>query len=61
MFTQFGAVLESVESPNPIGSAELIDDIMEVFTTFTTRYYGKRRYNKKDKVLADSDTDSSDE
>jgi predicted site-specific integrase-resolvase len=61
MFTQFGAVLESVESPNPIGSAELVDDIMEVFTTFTTRYYGKRRYNKKDKVLADSESDSSDE
>lgn len=60
MFGKFGAVLESVESPNPVGNTELVDDIMEVFTVFTARYYGKRKYNKKNKISSDSESEDSD-
>ena len=63
MFTKFGAVLESLESINPIGTDELVTDIMEVFTVFSARYYGSRKYKKllkKNTGSSDSDSDDSD-
>ncbi len=45
MFTQFGATLECVEKPDTDKGDELVDDIMEVFTVFTARYYGQRKYD----------------
>lgn len=53
LFTQFGAVLESVEKPDSDTGDELVGDIMEIFTVFTSRYYGKRKY---DNLQEDKDT-----
>jgi putative resolvase len=44
LFQQFGAVLDAVEHPEAESGNELVDDIMEVFTVFTARYYGSRKY-----------------
>jgi predicted site-specific integrase-resolvase len=44
MFGQFGAVLESVEKAETDTGNELVEDVMEVLTVFTARYYGKRKY-----------------
>ena len=44
LFSQFGAVLDAVEKPKSESGDELVEDIMEVFTVFTARYYGSRKY-----------------
>lgn len=52
LFNHFGAVLESVEHPNTTVGEDMVADIMEVFTVFTARYYGRRKYQEpKVKVL----------
>jgi putative resolvase len=48
LFSQFGAVLDAVEKPKSDSGDELVEDIMEVFTVFTARYYGSRKYAKPD-------------
>jgi putative resolvase len=58
MFQQFGAVLETVEKPTASPADELVEDIMDVFTDFTTRYYGSRKCKSGDK---ESETDSDSE
>jgi predicted site-specific integrase-resolvase len=57
LFERFGAVLRSVEQPSAPGE-DMVADIMEVFTVFTARYYGRRKYqaNKKDSLLSNSRT-----
>jgi predicted site-specific integrase-resolvase len=45
LFQQFGATLESMEHPNPEKGEDMVADIMEVFTVFTARYYGRRKYH----------------
>ena len=66
LFPKFNAVLESVESPSKANGDDLVGDIMEIFTVFTARYYGKRKYtkreigdNKKDSHISDSESESS--
>lgn len=54
LFSQFGAVLESMEQPDTDKGDELVDDIMEVFTVFSARYYGQRKYGH-----CEEDKDSS--
>ena len=44
LFSQFGAVLDSVEKPKSDSGEDLVEDIMEIFTVFTARYYGARKY-----------------
>ena len=46
LFSKFGAVLDAVEKPKAESGEELVEDIMEVFTVFTARYYGSRKYAK---------------
>jgi predicted site-specific integrase-resolvase len=57
LFSQFGAVLDAVEKPKSDSGEELVEDIMEVFTVFTARYYGSRKYNKasnpEDKIASE--------
>jgi predicted site-specific integrase-resolvase len=48
LFSKFGAVLEAVDRPKAESGEELVDDIMEVFTVFTARYYGSRKYKNRD-------------
>lgn len=50
LFKHFGAVLESVEHPNADAGEDMVADIMEVFTVFSARYYGRRKYHEKPKV-----------
>lgn len=50
LFTKFGAVLESVEQPDPDTGEDMVSDIMEVFTVFTARYYGKRKYRHRSEI-----------
>lgn len=45
IFERFGAILESVEVPGENTGEDLVSDIMEIFTVFTARYYGKRKYS----------------
>jgi excisionase family DNA binding protein len=47
LFIQFGAILETVERPNANTHEDLVGDIMEIFTVFTARYYGRRKYDPK--------------
>ena len=60
LFSQFGAVLDAVEKPKSESGDELVEDIMEVFTVFTARYYGSRKYqdtgDPKDKTSSDKTT-----
>ncbi len=57
LFSKFNAVLESVDSPSKANGEDLVGDIMEIFTVFSTRYYGKRKYTKSEKT--DNQEDSS--
>jgi putative resolvase len=57
LFSKFNAVLESVDSPTNANGEDLVGDIMEIFTVFSARYYGKRKYTKKEK--SDNPEDSS--
>lgn len=50
LFQRFGAVLECVEKPDTAPREDIVDDIMEVFTSFTARYYGSRKYAKRDDI-----------
>ena len=45
LFQHFGATLESLEHPNPETGESMVADIMEIFTVFTARYYGRRKYH----------------
>jgi predicted site-specific integrase-resolvase len=58
MFSNFGAVLESVENATKGTADDLVDDVMEVLTVFTARYYGSRKYLHRDK---ESETHSEQE
>lgn len=49
LFSKFNAVLESVDSPTKANGEDLVGDIMEIFTVFSARYYGKRKYTKREK------------
>jgi excisionase family DNA binding protein len=53
LFKQFGAVLESVDRTTKSREEELLGDVMEVFTVFTARYYGSRKYKNKDNQDSD--------
>jgi predicted site-specific integrase-resolvase len=44
MFQEFGAELISLDCKKQKGEEDLVGDIMEIFTVFTARYYGKRKY-----------------
>ena len=45
LFTQFHAELVSMDKNSTHSPADdLTDDIMEIFTVFTARYYGRRKY-----------------
>ncbi len=57
LFQKFGATLESVEQPNTDNGQDLVADIMEVFTVFTARYYGRRKYNR----ISQENSDAEDE
>lgn len=63
LFSHFGAVLEAVEQPKSESGDELVEDIMEVFTVFTARYYGSRKYkdsgDKEDKTPSYKTTKAS--
>lgn len=63
MFSEFGAVLECAEK-SETHQEDMVEDIMEIFTVFSARYYGKRKYerkggNKKNQDLSESDTEDS--
>ena len=55
LFERFGAVLESVEQPSAATGEDMVADIMEVFTVFSARYYGRRKYlpSKEDPDLSE--------
>jgi predicted site-specific integrase-resolvase len=49
LFTQFGSILTSLENEEHAEGEtgnELTDDLMEVITVFTARYYGSRKYKE---------------
>ena len=48
LFERFGAVLESVEKPSAVSGEDMVADIMEVFTVFSARYYGRRKYHDRE-------------
>ena len=56
VFSQFGAELITVENESTARNTtiELAQDLMEIITVFTARYYGRRKYTmyKKVKVLS---------
>jgi predicted site-specific integrase-resolvase len=58
LFARFGAVLESVEQPSADTGEDMVADIMEVFTVFSARYYGRRKYHphKEAEDLSDDST-----
>ncbi len=51
LFTKFNAVLETVDKPSVSNGEDLVADIMEIFTVFTARYYGRRKYKHTDDVI----------
>jgi len=55
LFTQFGAVLRSLESEEyEEGKGDdLTDDLMEIITVFTARYYGSRKYKESKSAKED--------
>jgi predicted site-specific integrase-resolvase len=58
IFKEHGAILECVTTTEESDSnQDLADDLMEIITVFTARYYGKRKYqNSKDQDLSESDS-----
>jgi predicted site-specific integrase-resolvase len=60
-FERFGAVLESVDQPSAATGEDMVADIMEVFTVFSARYYGRRKYlpHKKSKDISESDAEET--
>jgi predicted site-specific integrase-resolvase len=55
MFTQFGSVLETMEESDDKKS----NDLMEILTLFTARYYGKRKYNSNTESKNTSESETS--
>ena len=54
IFKEFGATLNSVRNAEPNSNSELADDLMEVITVFTARYYGRRKYkDSKNLILSE--------
>ena len=55
IFEQFGAKLTTLNRGKFKSSQEeLSDDLMEIITVFSARYYGRRRYkNTKNQILSD--------
>ena len=51
IFQEFGAVLTSCNRKEANG--DIIGDIMEIFTVFTARYHGRRKYQTKDDKTPD--------
>ena len=61
MFSKFGAVLDSVENATKGTADDLVEDVMEVLTVFTARYYGSRKYlHRNKKGETDSEQNSED-
>jgi predicted site-specific integrase-resolvase len=60
LFQKFGGILESVEKETG-KDGDFIDDIMEVFTVFTARYHGRRKYKNKNTEDSDSTEYTSEE
>ena len=51
MFSQFGAELKTLEvTKHTERSEELAQDLMEIITVFSARYYGQRKYSMHQKV-----------
>jgi predicted site-specific integrase-resolvase len=51
MFEQFGATLEVIQTNSTTelsSNEELANDIMEIITVFTARFYGSRRYKNNE-------------
>jgi putative resolvase len=48
LFKEFGATLQSVDKSGNDPEEDITADIMEIFTVFTARYYGSRKYRKVD-------------
>ena len=48
IFEQFGAKLTFINQKNTSPESELLSDVMEIFTVFTSRYYGRRKYKDKE-------------
>jgi len=44
LFSKFDAILEPMEFSKKPNGDDLVGDIMEIFTVFTARYYGRRKY-----------------
>lgn len=62
LFQSFGAELKVVLSEDINSEKELTEDLMEIITVFTARYYGKRKYkikNEEDEVLPESGTEAA--
>jgi predicted site-specific integrase-resolvase len=60
MFNEFGATLNNIKTSEQNSNEELADDLMEVITVFTARYYGKRKYkNGEDKSISEQSSEDS--
>lgn len=58
LFGRFNAVLESVDVSEKSDVSDMLGDIMEIFTVFSARYYGKRKYShQEDKDISDQDAE----
>jgi predicted site-specific integrase-resolvase len=49
MFQQFNATLESINPAKINSNEELADDLMEIITVFSSRYYGRRSHKNDNK------------
>lgn len=52
IFSEFGAILRSVHRKEK--NSDLVGDIMEIFTVFTAKYHGQRKYKTKNDKSQDS-------
>jgi predicted site-specific integrase-resolvase len=57
IFSEFGAVLKSASQYEE--DEDFVGDIMEIFTVFTARYHGRRRYNGRGTISETEDTEDS--
>jgi predicted site-specific integrase-resolvase len=60
LFERFGAKLEVLHTTAVDSNHELADDLMEIVTSFTARYYGRRRRrvaNAEDPLLPEPDAE----
>ena len=58
IFKEFGAVLKSASELE--SEDDFVGDIMEIFTVFTARYHGRRRYNRRGSSEETEDSEDSD-